>query len=126
MIIVVTQVNVHYLLPRWLYPLRDLFQKADGHAFEDFESIRRFVGGLQQWLKDKHLSHKYMVDYHESANGGIIKIVRPSAGTLSFGNLSSEKPTVMLAMKFFRPYGHVSVSKDGQSLYRQKFIQEEE
>lgn len=125
MIIVVSQVNEHYLLPRWLFPLRDLFQKANGYAFEDFESIDRFVGGLQKWLKDNKLHSRYLVNHRGSDHHGIIEIARPE-GRILTGIEPSKKQTVMLSMKYFKPFGHVSVSKDGQALFQQDFIKEGE
>lgn len=119
MFIVVSQVNAHHSLPNRLHSLRALFEKADGYAFEDNESIERFVGGLRNWLKSNKLQSKYTVDYRDTDHHGIIEISRP-VGKI----VSSKIHTVMLRMKYFKPYGHVCVSKDGQSLYQQDFIKD--
>lgn len=118
MIFIVTEVFVSRSCPVSLRPVVFEMRKAAGNAFESEEHLSRYVKGLTAWVNDLCArAHGRMsgisVCRSCSGNTGAVSVIRHDRNA---GDL--------LRLSYIVLRGHVSVGRDGRTVYPQHFIEE--
>ncbi len=114
MIYVVDNIYIASLCPQYLQPIIAEIRKTIHHAFCDRESLERFISGIEKFSTSHVPRRSSPLSFFHSRfeEGGVVTVRR-----------SDSDANDLIRMHYFRLEGHVFVSKDGFSIYKQEFLE---
>ena len=116
MVLVVDSIFIASNSPKALEVLAGEVRKAIHHAFEDENSLNRFIGGIETSVKTLNLrrSVPLSVFHTQFDEGGSLNIRRSDIDGNDY-----------IRLHYFCLAEHIHVSQDGLTVYQQEFIEEE-
>jgi len=115
MVLVVDSIFIASNSPKALESLAGEVRKTIHHAFEDENSLNRFIGGIESSVKALNLRRSVPLSVFHTRfdEGGSLNIRRSDVDGNDY-----------IRLHYFRLVGHIHVSQDGLTVYQQEFIEE--